>query len=747
MSTPDIDELIDQLEEALDAGRPLTVEQVCVDYPELLEPLRKRWAAFSHRGDRLGTLAESPEEIEKKLATMPGQAVGARLVMQTELHLNDFHDCGGLGEVYEATDQGLSRRLAVKLLRHDRRLPANLEDFRREARIIGLLNHPGIVSIVGWGETNEGRPYYAMPFVDRGNLLSSAAAYHAKTGSRIDDSDKEFRDLIYRLTNVCKTIAYAHSRSIVHRDLKPENVMLGKYGETLVIDWGCATLVNRDARFKMPGEQTLQLKGINDSTSSGGMTLRYASPEQLHGGKSVGPESDIYSLGAILYRLLTGKSPYENIPNDQVRGMSMAGRLEAAETIKGGIPKPLAAICKKAMQVAPNDRYVTAMAMAEDLERYLSDASVSVCRTSLGTKMARIVRRNRTASAILLGTLLLGTGLLTIALAGQSVFALKAKSSARERLRLAATMAANIGGFEIDRRISLLEHEAQSSQLVAVLSSISDNPDDRALWAQAQNLMYEFEDVLTQSGVEMESMFLTNALGTQVARVPKSDSIGESFAYRNYFHGRAEDLDPTSADYIANPPKPAPGLVISNAYVSTNQDKQGEYPIKTAISVAVVATDSTGARRIVGRLGMSVRVNDLGVFKGLSNLSADAVLIEMREYDWGSKTARGLILDRKLSEHNTFAVPGKSSVADSGSGNQLSSEEEVQDAMPRLSPQSIEHLLTVIQSQSEANLITGFLDAQINQKRQEAAAASVRLPYREGVQTGWAVLFYEAEDQ
>ena len=747
MSTPDIDELIDRLEEALDAGRPLTVEQACIDYPELLEPLRKRWAALKHRDDRQGTLAESPEEIEKKLVTMPGQAVGTRLLMQTELHLNDFHDCGGLGEVYEAIDQGLSRRLAVKLLRQDRKLPANLEDFRREAQIIGLLNHPGIVSIVGWGETIEGRPYYAMPFVDRGNLLSSAAAYHAKNGARIDDGDKEFRDLIYRLASVCKTIAYAHSRSIVHRDLKPENVMLGKYGETLVIDWGCATLVSRDARFKMPGEQTLQLKGINDSTSSGGMTLRYASPEQLHGNKSVGPESDIYSLGAILYRLLAGKSPYENIPNDHVRGLSMTGKLEPAETIKAGIPKPLAAICKKAMQVAPNDRYETAMAMAEDLERFLSDASVSVCRSSLSTKMARIVRRNRTASAILLGTLLLGTGLLTIALAGQSVFALKAKNSARERLRLAATMAANIGGFELDRRINLLEHEAQSPQLVAQLSSISDTPDDRTSWSQAQSLMYEFEDVLTQSGVEVESMFLTDARGTQVARVPKSDSIGESFAYRNYFHGRAEDLDPTSADYLANPPKPAPGLVISNAYVSTNQDKKGEYPIKTAISVAVVASDATGARRIVGRLGMSVRVNDLGVFKGLSNLSADAVLIEMRDYEWGSTTARGLILDRKLSAHNTFSVPGQSSVAGSGSSEQLSSEKKIQDSMPRLSLLSIEHLLSVIQSQSEANLITGFLDAQINHKRQEAAAATVRLPYREGVQTGWAVLFYEAEDQ
>ncbi len=746
MSTPDIDELIDRLEEARDAGRPLTVEQICIDFPEMLEPLRKRWAALSHADDRFHTQQESTGEIEKKLASMPGQAVGSRLVMQTELLLNEFHDCGGLGEVYQATDQGLSRRLAVKLLRNDRQLPANLEDFRREAQIIGLLNHPGIVSIVGWGETFEGRPFYAMPFVDRGNLLSGSAAYHAKSPSRMDDGDKDFRDLIYRLTSVCKTIAYAHSRSIVHRDLKPENVMLGKYGETLVIDWGCATRVNRDARFKMPGEQTLQLKGINDSTSSGGMTLRYASPEQLHGSKSVGPESDIYSLGAILYRLLTGRSPYENIPNDHVRALSMAGKLEPPETLKAGVPKPLAAICKKAMSVAPHERYETAMALADDLERYLSDASVSVCRTSLGTKMARLVRRNRTASAMFLGMLLVGSALLLIALAGQSVFALKAKTSARERLRLAATMAANIGGFEIDRRISLLEHEAQATQLVILMTSIAETPDDRQLWEKSQSLMYEFKDLLTQSGVEVESMFLNDAQGIQVARAPKSESIGENFAYRNYFHGLAEDLDPQSTDYIANPPRPAEGLVISNAYVSTNQDKAGQYPIKTAFSVPVVSVDDRGARRVVGRLGMSVRVNDLGVFQGLSNLSADACLVEMRDYEWGSSTARGLILDRKSSVDQTFSVPGSSDASAYAADQLASSEESVKNSMPRLSLRSIEHLLTVTQSRTEANLIPGFLDSQINQTRQEAACAAVRLPYREGIQTGWAVLFYEAED-
>ncbi len=742
MDTPDIDDLIDRLEEAREAGLNLTVEQVCKDFPELLEPLRQRWDALSRFDDRFCTQPESTEDIEKKLAAMPVNFSGSRLVMQTELHLTEFHDCGGLGEVYEAVDESLSRKLAVKLLRIDRQMPSNLEDFKREAQIIGLLNHPGIVSIVGWGETFEGRPFYAMPFVDRGNLLASSVSYHANNRTRIDDSDKDFRDMIYRLANVCKTIAYAHSRGIVHRDLKPENIMLGKYGETLVIDWGCAMRVSRDARFKMAGEQTVQLKGVNNSTSSGGMTLRYASPEQLHGGKTVGPESDIYSLGGILYRLLTGKSPLEDVPSEQIRSLAMSGNISAPETMKLGIPRALAAICKKAMAIAPEDRYATALAMADDLERYLSDASVSVCRPSIGTTMARFVRRNRGASAMLLGTLLIGSALLTIALAGQSVFALKAKTSARERLRLAATMAANIGGFEIDRRIRLLEYEAENPQLVDILSAIDSTTEpgeSQLLWEKAQSIVYEFKDELTEAGIEVESMFLNNATGIQIARAPKSDSIGENFAYRNYFHGLPMDLDPSSREFLDNPPQPAQGLVISNAYVSTNQDKNGEYPIKSAFSVAIVGANLQGEKKVVGRLGMSVRVNDLGIFNGLSNLSADACLVEMRDYAWGTGTARGLILDRKSKLSRTFSVPGSFDT-------ERDAENSVKDAMPRLDPSSTESVLGVADSRGEANLISGFLDSQINQRRQDAACAMVRIPYREGSQTGWAVLFYEVDE-
>ena len=189
--------------------------------------------------------------------------------------------------------------------------------------------------------------------------------------------------------------------------------------------------------------------------------------------------------------------------------------------------------------------------MSDDLERFLSDASVSVCRTGLGTRMVRLIRRNRTASALLVGMLVVASGLLSLALAGQSVLAVKAKTSARERLRLAATMAANLGGFEIDRRFSLLEHEAQASPLLNAMVAIHNMPEDRSLWDKPQVLMYEFQDLMTQSGVAVDSVFINDERGVQIARVPKSDSIGENFAYRNYFHGQPKDLDPLSPGFAA----------------------------------------------------------------------------------------------------------------------------------------------------------------------------------------------------
>jgi eukaryotic-like serine/threonine-protein kinase len=751
MERPSLEELLERLEDARDAGQPLSPEDLCQQWPELLIPLKERWQRLLRFEQQFGvdnsanlansdsepTRRESTGEIQKKLSMMSESRQGERFVLQSEIHLDQFHDRGGLGDVYRGHESELEREVAIKLLRADRQGQAHRDDFRRESHIIGRMNHPGIVSILGAGETIDGRPFYTMPFLDGGNLRSRTTAYHVEHPTRLDADAKEFRDLIYRLASVCKTVAYAHSRSIVHRDLKAENILLGKYGETLVIDWGCAVKVERDPRFNVFWERTIQLPGTA-SNSANGLTLRYASPEQLHGGQPIGPESDIYSLGAILYLILSGQSPLQNTPDDKIRKRVLDGDIPTVEGLKSGVPKSLAAVCRKAMAVRPAERYLHALEMAEDLERYLSDEPVSVLPDTASSRISRIVRRNRTASIALFGVLVIASSLLAIAFAGQSMFARQATASAQQRLSLAANLAASVGGFEINRRFALLEREAEQPNLVAAMQAIAAQPNDRSLWEKPQAILWEFRDELMRADIKHESVFLMDARGVQVARAMKSDSIGKNFAYRQYFHGQRQDLDPDSAEYQTAPPEPSSGPIISTAYVSTSEDQQtGEHPIKTAFAVAIMGEDADGRRRVLGRLGMSLKINDLSIFDPLEDLSLGAVLIETRNYQWGSGTARGLVLDQFNTQQSSRATAPISAVADD-----VPSEAAVKDAMPRLSNESLESF--VRNPGGQAQLLPGFYDPQVSRYRRDAAYARLRIPYRNDLTTGWTVLFIES---
>jgi eukaryotic-like serine/threonine-protein kinase len=771
MNKPSIDDLLEQLEEAREAGRPIDIEKLCAAWPDLLQPLKDRWERLLRFEERFGdksseqlsdaTRRESTAEVQSKIADMVDKLDGARVIMQTEIFLEKFHDRGGLGEVYRAQDGDLAREVAVKLLRVDRKGDSNREDFHRESRIIGGMNHPGIVAIHGVGETIDGRPFYTMPFLDGGTLRQKASQFHRQNLAGAIDDLKEFRDLLYRLVAVCKTIAYAHSRGIVHRDLKAENILLGKYGETLVIDWGCASKVDRDERFKVYGERTLQLKGVDGVNSSSGLTLRYASPEQLHGGREVGPESDIYSLGAILYLLLTGKSPLEQEPDEKVRSLVMKGQVPPPDSIKPRTSRTLSAICQKAMSVEPHDRYATALQMSDDIERYLADSPTSVCKLSWGTRMARIVRRNRTASLILLGTLLVGTSLLTLALAGQSVLARRAEASAAHRLRMAAALVSNVGGFEIERRISLLEIEASKKQLLEAMAKIDasydtkatpkDNKvaapdekeaapddadaalDDKEIREELQTMLYVFRDELDAAGIKLDSLFINDSKGIQVARVRQEDSIGKNFAYRQYFHGGDKDLDPESDEYKKSPPKVSSQSLVSTAYVSTNK-AQGDVPsIKTALSVPIKSQE-----KVLGRLSMSLQIQELKIFDSLKELPLRAVLFETRDYPLGQKSAEGLILDRFNSESDE-----KSDDKDDNGDEKPNTEMALEDSLPRLETKTLGKVEKV--QGTKVELIPDFFDPAIGRTKAATACAELRIPYRNDIKTGWKVLFIEAE--
>jgi len=213
--------------------------------------------------------------------------------------------------------------------------------FLLEAKVTGGLEHPGVVPVYGLGSFDDGRPFYAMRFVRGDSLKDAIEQFHRAEQVGRDPGERSLalRRLLGRFVDVCNALAYAHSRGVLHRDLKPGNIMLGPYGETLVVDWGLAkTAVRREPR-SVTTEGTLRPSSASGTppTLSGQVigTPAYMSPEQAAGRLDVlGPSSDVYSLGATLYCLLTGRAPYSGGDAATVLREVRGGRFREPRQVK-----------------------------------------------------------------------------------------------------------------------------------------------------------------------------------------------------------------------------------------------------------------------------------------------------------------------------------------------------------------------------------------------------------------------------
>ena len=229
------------------------------------------------------------------------------------------HAQGGLGAVYVALDTELDREVALKqILDRHADDPVSRQRFMLEAQVTGGLEHPGIVPVYGLGADTDGRPYYAMRFIRGDSLKEAIDRFHGNEALKSDPGRRslELRQLLRRFTDVCNAIEYAHSRGVLHRDIKPSNVIVGNHGETLVVDWGLAKPLGRAEPGVPSGEPLLGRSPAGGSADTlPGSTLGtpgYMSPESAAGGSAtLGPRSDVYSLGATLYYVLTGKAPIE----------------------------------------------------------------------------------------------------------------------------------------------------------------------------------------------------------------------------------------------------------------------------------------------------------------------------------------------------------------------------------------------------------------------------------------------------
>ena len=298
---------------------------------------------------------------------------------------------GGMGAVYLAYDRELAREVALKVLRTPEPDANERARILREARILASLEHPGIVPVHDAGVLPDGRVFYVMKRV---------------RGERLDDYARSGRpraELLRVFRQVCEAVAFAHAAGVVHRDLKPQNVMLGAFGEVLVLDWGAAKVRGEAAPLaKADASRGSSLRASDsDDTAPGTVigTPGYMAPEQLTAGATVDERTDVYGLGGILHFLLSGAHP------------------SAADAGGGGedLPGALRAIRDRARAAEPKDRYRSASELAADISNYLDALPVAAHRERVLERVRRVAARHRTALLLVLAYLVMRLALLIFA--------------------------------------------------------------------------------------------------------------------------------------------------------------------------------------------------------------------------------------------------------------------------------------------------------------------------------------------
>ena len=276
---------------------------------------------------------------------------------------------GGMGAVYlaERSDGEIQQRVAIKMLRVGADRPSWQERFLRERQLLAYLNHPSVARLLDAGHTDQGQPYLVMEYVE---------------GEPIDVrvASRSLRENLRLFLNVCEGVAHAHQRLIIHRDLKPSNIVVDASGQPKLLDFGIAKLLDESA------DQTQTLEPL--------LTPSYASPEQIRGGVQT-TATDIYSLGAVLYKMLTGRSPHETGTGELQAIDIVAGTrdIAAPSRVKPGLPADVDSILLKTLRRQPEERYVSVEALASDIRAFLESKPVQARSGDTWYRATRFLRR------------------------------------------------------------------------------------------------------------------------------------------------------------------------------------------------------------------------------------------------------------------------------------------------------------------------------------------------------------------
>jgi len=407
-----------RIDSVLGARPPADVTPTGAGSSALARAFAQAAGATAAEAARSAPLTTGFEALQERLSARAG--VSSRYTLQHELGR------GGMGVVHAAWDGDLRRTVAMKVLRDDGlglgpsahfARARRLARFLAEAQITGQLDHPGIVPVYDVGLDAEGRLFFTMPLVV-GRELREVLQLAAKSS---DGWSRERALGVF--VKVCEALAFAHAKGVVHRDLKPSNVMVGAFGEAYVMDWGLARLTagaEDDERGPSEFVRTdLDAGGAGELATRDGAVLgtpAYMAPEQARGRTSaVGPHSDIYSLGAMLYHLLSGSMPYvdstERLSAQALITARLAGPPTPLEQLAAKTPPELIAICSKAMADEPTQRYATALELAADLEAYLGRRPVRAFDATPAYLVGLAIRRNRAVALALTAGALVAVGL------------------------------------------------------------------------------------------------------------------------------------------------------------------------------------------------------------------------------------------------------------------------------------------------------------------------------------------------
>ena len=679
----------------------------------------------------------------------------------TDFEIVNHHQEGGLGIVYKALDRSFHREVALKVIRgRGVKDPETRSQFEKEIEITGRLEHPGIAPVYARGISPEGNPFYAMRFVDGNDLSDEIDAFFE--GTKLDFSSVKFHRLLTTLISVCQTVAYAHGRGVIHRDIKPLNIRIGKFSETILLDWGLATVIERTDQLRSHDESTLILSSRVSSSARGG-TPAYMSPEQLSG-LAASPASDIYSLGAVLYRILTGKSTTEAIPGFHIREALLEGRIIPPRDVQPNVPRPLQAICLKALALHPKSRFESADEMATELERYIAGQPIDCYNESLLERYNRWGRNHRMMIRILGACLLLATifslvmAVTTLRLAEsrnkqrmqaelERSEAVRSKSVAdianRRSLQLAAQLGARSVATEIELRVSQLREEATQPLLRDWVSKLNQDPTDRKASQELNNWLKDRFLFRVSEKMPTSTWIIQNAEGLQIGRVAtreadgNASSIGKNFRFRDYFHAQGEDFPPDSPQ--ANETKPHRFDVhVSTVFVSSSSS-QPSVAFTTPIrqlndrdrelsfgkeNETTEDSDLVERGEPIGIIGSTLHLGKLDLIRG-------AMLVDIRRTKIDDRIVEGLVLRHPSIPYDSSKKSPVFSLAP--------------EDLAKIKSIEASAIASRLQETTQASELVNITDPVTNQAIEVAAAVVFLVNQPEHSRVGWVVLMWQQE--